>query len=210
MASRKLVLVVAVAALIAIVFVSGVAAGTFMARPSSKGTNEALSVEGVATIKLLAPDGRVVGVWTAHNTLVPSGIDLIALCASSGTCLSPGLTPDIWVGLNACTNSYIACGVMSTATNTPTPSGCGQSNLDASPPAPPYCVGWVASSTFSAAALACTSTCSLVDVASGNPGQSSFGYSLSYQFDDITGAALPSITISAGQSLAISIQFTVS
>lgn len=214
MREHKLLMVAVVAAMIALL-ASGIAVGYYIAKPvAPQGNNEGLRVEGVATITLIGSDGQTVGVWTAHNTLLPGGIDLIAGCLSgldeSTSCPGsytlgsiPSDTSDLVVAIGSCASVDDECGqsTASPATNTLTPSGCFD------------CTGWVASASFSPSDLDCASSCALNDLAAWTvvcPTSQAPLCSLYSQFDDISGASLPSITITSGETLAVSIQFTVS
>ena len=223
---RKVFFAAIIAGVVGLIFVAGFSVGSLSARlaAGNPAAAEDLSVEGVATIKLVAPDQQLVGVWTAHNTLKDSlagGTDAISECLSgvtntcpNGACAVPSsggvicpLTSLIVVAVGSCSD-VATCGVNleppnEYATNVQTPSGC---TVDL------RCTGWVSSETFTPSELGCTSACTLNDVGAFEVAcSSSEGACGIYgQFDDISGASLPTITLSPGDSLAISIQFTVS
>jgi len=243
---------VVITATIGLAFIGGVAEGGSIAKTPAGGTSatQKLSIEGVATISLIAPGGRILGVWSTHNSLVPDGIFEIAACISaaqvtmtttttttySGDQICPGSTSPwpnsysapvpsftslIGVSMGSCsyangdmtnTVQQPGCETFSTSTNVLTTSGCPTSEP----------CGWVASATFTPAGLGCSETCTLNDVTAGaqqallSPATVA-GY---VAFDDICSPSsagcvspfnnLPTITLSTGDSLAVSIQFTVS
>ena len=107
---------------------------------------------------------------------------------------------------NPCTNAYSACGLFATATITTLPTAeCGY-GTGVVP-----CTGWVASAVFGPSQLGCqTPTCTIADIASGWGSYTTQSVTQP-QFDDIPSSNFPStISYSAGDTLAINIQFTVS
>ena len=140
----------------------------------------------------------------------------------------------------ACNSAYSSCGIFAPSTNTVGPTGCVNEQVGLSGAAVTLnCNEWTASAVFGPSALNCPSTCTLNDVASGALTYSaatstSGGFAIVGawgQFDDICSpspggvanptclsgtppAKLPSgsstITVSAVDSLAVNIQFTVS
>ncbi|HVB95932.1 MAG TPA: hypothetical protein VND41_04950 [Nitrososphaerales archaeon] len=212
---RSIVIVGAVVAVAALVL-GAAFSGVWPASGASGKQTESLGIQGAVTLTVYGPAGQTLGVYKTHNSLVQPGISHVVLCLSdaaspssgsaggeaycpgAGTTANPSLTASIGVGLNACIKAYSSCGVFSSATNTAIPSSCLQT----------ACTGWTASASFSPTALGCATTCNLESVASGwAPFVSGATYQA--QFDNITSFA-STVYISAGDTLAVNIQFTVS
>ena len=211
---RKMLLGLAAVAVVGAILASSLATSLLAAGTPARAP-EGVGIQGAVTITLYGPSGQTLGVWKTHNSLTAEGTSMVAMCLEGYNIECPGagafdsMTAFISVAISPCTSAYglsfvqqiqESCGIPSAATVSL--SGC--------PGVPPdlTCTGWVATATFSPQALGCASSCTLNDVASGPTSSSS---STSYQFDDIPSANFPSpITISAGDSLAVNIQFTVS
>jgi hypothetical protein len=203
---------------------------------SAGGTGEGLPVGGVAHITVFNAQGQEVTTWTGHNTLFPSAAAAVAGClggqgfsatttsvdvGTSTTAIAAnlqgcsGFTPDIlvaWgVGSGAvcpASNSLAAagsnsCAIMS-ASNYLVPSGCTVNT----------CTGWDATATFPSTAFSasngCATSCNIEFVLalqgtvwSGAISQA--GLAGGNAFDLLT----PGITLAQGDSLQITIAYTV-
>jgi hypothetical protein len=170
---------------------------------------ESLPIGGVAYITVFGPQGQVVQTWHGHNTLTAVAINDIASCLS-GT-RSPGDFTSCsgftnWIEIGGCVQGATSCSFFTGTPATDTISSV-DSNGNAASCSPGSCNGWTLTGLFSSAALAgCNPSCTIaiVNGAQVGPGtQSGPGTS----FDRINN---PGITVAAGDSLQITIVFTVS
>ena len=211
------------------IVLGSMATGLMTAGNSGK-QSEGLAIYGAATITLHGPQGQTLGVWRTHNSLVPIGISYLVAClvghANGAFCPSSTnlpFTEEMQVAYGTCLSAASSPCASVIATNTMTPLNCLANG---------FCTGWVASATFPADEISsgCTpyfagnANCPLNDVGTFGDGGTAPGELSPVQFDDICSPNvnlhggncaspynnLPSILISAGDSLSINIQFTVS
>ena len=212
---RLVAIMFVLAAIVLVSFATGFSAVGGSGKPS-----DAIGIQGAVTIALYGPNGQTLGTWKTHNSLVTPGKNWLISCISGTDRLAcPGntlgdtgltitsYTAVIGIALGTCDVAESSCGIFGTSTNTP---------LISTPPSPPSLIGWLASATFNPNVLnvpGCATTCTLNDVSAA---EFPFNGGTGSGFDDIcspslcSGGNLPSITISAGDSLAINIQFSVS
>jgi hypothetical protein len=219
---------------------------------------------GTETIKVIAPDGRIVSTWEGPDPLTNLAINAIASCATAGD--APGSTTSpvnfgscsAWTnemfiqwdspagvcsnGLDAQINSI--CSYSSAPTSdTLTPIGCNPSAYN---PAGTYCTGWISEATFGPATFTPANcgtigtsplSCSLENVDTGTgalwqdqtsgicPRGTCTNYVVGSLFDTLCTTTYgqwavdwypvctltsPPATMSPGDSLLVTIQFTVS
>jgi|GEM_PF-4450062 len=197
------------------------------------GTQDGLRVEGHAVAKVYGPSGGLVGVWSGDNVLQAEGRNALASCVSgfssipfeTGQCtgLTDGLFVDWLCNGSSCPTAasinFIdssdlqvqcqdpanggGCGAISVADPVAiTPSGCD-------PSATICATGWNVTALFPSGTFSskdCGSTCTIDQANAGLVsyyGGLVFGFT---QFDQLG----PSIAVSPGDSLSLTITFTVS
>lgn len=223
---RKILIVSAVVVVVAVVV--GSALATELATGvSSPRKYQVLSISGTETIRVIAPDGRVTSTWTGADPLIPGAINAMAACisgvttanvgnypcygmigkihletdSSSGTCTS--VSPNCW--------SYDIFNQTSPFPihDTLTPPGCTpRSELL-------LCNGWITTATFGPSTFTstnCGSQCSVELVSTDIDVLCTTTWGTYYGGVPCQPASPPAsfATVSAGDSLAINIQFTVS
>jgi len=231
---------------------------------SANSKDQALTISGIETIKVLAPNGHVISTWQGPDPLTKLATNVIASCATAGNAPGSTTTPygfnscSSWVneilvqwdspagncgiGLLGLTDSY--CSYASTSSSdTLTPVGCNPTVYNSGGN---YCTGWIAEATFGPATFTqanCDSSgttpasCNVENVVAGAGGltvplQSTLcirngceNYVIGAVFDTLCTTAYaqyavdeypactlasPPATMSAGDSLLVTIQFTVS
>lgn len=236
-ASRKILLTTVAVCLSVGIILGVVLSENLLATRSLSSTdsrNQALTISGTETIKVLAPDGRVVSTWQGADPLTANAANGLASCITGistgnspagvfGSCESwitgIAIQTDMPAGIcNDGPKEQSLCSyITAAATNTLTPIGCTTGSAIA------YgtCTGWITEATFGPStftSLNCGSKCAVENVFAG---QSSGGGV--WPFDQICAAnynyagfqPLPCLsgtiaTVSPQDSLLVTIQFSVS
>jgi hypothetical protein len=167
---------------------------------SPRGQSDGVNIVGKVTMQVYNPDGTLARVWHGHNSLSAESINGIAGCLSGAT------TTPAYFGTCSSWISYISISCSCTsfpieaAANTPFANTPGVACSASS--ASPGCTGWVSTATFSSSDFStagCGSSCTVNNADAQNSG---------YAFDHITVGS--PLTVSAGDSLQVTITFTVS
>jgi hypothetical protein len=240
--------VVAVA-LIAGTLIGASVFGTLLAVPKDPQVvggerNQALTISGVETIQVLAPNGKVVSTWRGPDPISGAGINALAACipgsnggsttpvdpasvtGAGGTCSSfinaveIVFSPASYEAGGTCTNNQGAqtengftvtgCGAIASATNTLTPLGCNPNQISD----PELCSGWITQATFGPTTFTSTNCiynisqtpCAVTEVDAGTLSQlTTYGHTEGFDYLNPT-----PIPVSAGDSLLVTIDFTIS
>jgi len=206
--------------------------------PSGSGPGpegQAFVIAGTETILVRGPNGNIVSSWTGPDPMQPAGINAIASCVSGGSVTPFGfggcanLIQVVQIDYGPTTSGgYL---YSADATNSLTPAGC---NPTSSNDETQLCTGWTTSATFGPSTFTeyCSTQCYLAAVQTYGPpgtpsvfseicGSSYYGGSstITQTFSSTTYVNLPCqtsppvssfATISAGESLSINIQFSIS
>lgn len=212
---------------------------------------DGLYLSGTETIKVVAPDGKVVSTWTGPDPLTNIAVNAIAACIpgsvggstdpvgpastpANGSCSSfingvaivfaPASYP--FIGGTCSENagaetengfSVTGCQANAAATNILTPLGC---DPNAGTPAPtgPLCSGWITQATFGPTTFTATNCiydisqtpCAVLEAGAGPLSQmANPSYGIGNAAFDILTVPTP-ISVAAGDSMLVTIQFTVS
>lgn len=205
----------------------------FSNRDSSASNKDGLYISGTETIKVVAPDGKMVSTWTGPDPLSANAFNAIAGCVTGisnpgaggvyGSCSgwitgmsiqtdTPGHT------CNAGPDEETYCSFLTApVSNTLTPVGCttGSTTTYGS------CTGWITEAIFGPTtftAANCGSSCNVETVQAGySSGGGVYGFDLicSADFNYAGFQPLPCLsgeiaTVGPSDSLLVTIQFTVS
>jgi hypothetical protein len=224
--SRAIPLIIAGAVAIGILLGSTIFAG-FVSGSINGKASQSLNIGGIETIKVIGPDGKTVSFWQGRDPLTRYAINAIVGCitgTNGGTTTPNGFgSCNTWVSSttiftadsSATCVSAITCATFSaTVTNYVTPNGCDP----ASPLIINICSGWQSQAIFPPTTqwpTACGSSgCGLENV-------DLYGGVTSTLFDElcssgygeasctVAGSPNPLATVSPGDTLVVTISFTV-
>lgn len=191
---------VAAAVLIgAMVLLGGFVSYTLVNGKGKGGLGESIPIGGYVVVKAYHADGQLYATWQGHNSLYEWAVSAIAECMS-GQGSSPegfdtcsGMTPNVWAYDDGTSEPTVTA----TATNTLLPAGCSTTSN------PPTCTGWQSTGTivFSASTPSGISYPYSVNQG-GAAAQESY-----IPFDTVS--ISPAITANAGDSLVITVTFSI-
>ena len=190
------------------------------------GSSQSLMIAGAVNLKVYAPGGALVSNRNVPDPLTPTGIDALAACIT-GNQVEQGLVSDdgiscsqmilqtsIYIDANGgtCTFSGLngqACySIVEAATNYLEPLNCALNSATVGP-----CTGWETQSIYGPTTFTnsvCGTSCNVEFVGAGVPGVS-FDTLCTATFSLGSCGSLPSIaTVSPGQTLVVTITYTIS
>ena len=176
------------------------------------------------TVKVLGPDGKVVSTWTGADPLLPAAINAIANCVpgSNGGSTSPAgfLSCNTWIqnmvvwwdapSVNGCVESSPSgCTISSPVpvSNTLTPQDCGSVST---------CSGWITEATLGPNTFTggnCGPNCAIKLITLSDTAGAGFDTLCSTFYsttDPYCTTSFANIVVSPGDSLLVTIQFTIS
>lgn len=171
-------------------FISGVFAYPFFfASPYGQDRSETFGISGHAVIKAYHADGTLYMVWEGDNFLFDQSRNAIAACAT-GLSTTPYLFEacSSWIGRIRIWDTVTSFSTWEAATNTLLPEGCNP-NIAGS-----WCTGWKSEATFDITVSAS------INLAGGQT-------PLGAAFNQL--AVSPSIAVSPGDRLVVTITFTI-